>query len=428
MIDVRENLKAFLDGQLPADQARQVQEALSRDTVLRREFDEMRRISVTLREGSVPVPVPVAGMETTLKALAKRSPVSRPNFFKFLPALVAACVAALVIIGRSGSQSFSFEDESPMPLAKRTGLPAPTAAPAASAGVAPAEQRQQKEAVLDAGTNYLSRDNPLIPDQAANEPGGGASKGLFARSSAGVAGPSLNGPAAASTRALVTQDIVKTGELTLVVPAAKEAVDRATTIAKSTGGFVESSNVSGEEKSDVIGSLTIRIPVTSFDSAMNLLRSLGKVSHESTNGQDVTAQIVDTAARLKVMRTEEQAYVDILAKARQVDDVLSVRDRLDSVRQDIESMAAQSKALKNQAAMSTINVTFTQKGLKGPAISSVSGHDDWLGGTWTLAWRGLAGAGRKFTEALIYLVVFCPVWIPFVLLANYLGRRVRQIA
>ncbi len=426
MMDVRENLKAFMDGQLPADQARQVQDALSRDAGLRREFDEMGRISSTLREATVSPPV--AGMDKTLTALATRRPVARPHFFRFLPAIgiAAACVAALVVIGRSGPQSVSYEDETPMPLVKRTALPTPAAAAATTAGIAPKSQRQV------AGESHFAQDKDVTPDEESNRPGGGPSKGLFARSNPRFStsqGVTMDSSAAATgTPGLHVQDIVKTGELTLMVTAAKEAVDRASTIAKSTGGFVESSNVSGEEKSDVIGSLTIRIPVTSFDSAMNRLRGLGKVSHESTNGQDVTSQIVDTDARLKVMRTEEQAYVDILAKAKHVDDVLSVRDRLDSVRQDIESMAAQSKSLKNQAAMSTINVTFTQKGPKGPAISSVSGHDDWLGGTWTVAWSGLAAAGRKLTEALIYLVVFCPVWIPLVLLANYLTRRVRQLA
>ena len=416
MMDVRENLKAFLDGQLPADQARQVQDALARDAGLRREFDEMRRISSTLREASVPVSV--AGMDKTLNALAKRPVVPRPYFFRFLPALgvAAACVTALVLIGRSNNRSVSFEDESPMPMAKRTGLPAPAQAQPSTATPA------QQDFVAPNG----NEDPTLTRPQPSVVPGGGAAKGSFSRGGvdALAAGQSAGGTASP----LVNQDIVKTGELTVIVAAAKDAVARATTIAKSTGGYVESSNVSGEEKSGVIGSLTLRIPVTSFDSAMGQLRTLGKVSGESTNGQNVTSQVVDIDARLKVMRTEEQAYVDILAKAKHVDDVLSVRDRLDSVRQDIESMAAQSKALKSQAAMSTINVTFTQNGLKGPAISSVSGHDDWLAGTWTVAWKGLAGAGRKFTEALIYLVVFCPVWIPFVLLANFLTRRVRQLA
>jgi hypothetical protein len=420
MMDVRENLKAFLDGQLPANESKQVQDALSRDAGLRREFDELRRISSTLREGAVSVPV--VGVDKTLTALANRRPAARPHFFKFLPAfgIAAACVAALVIIGRSGPQTVSFQDQSPMPMAKRTGLPAATGTPALPSAAVPGLQKQA------AGVSRNNQSSFTVPDLDSNLPGGGESKGRNARASKDYFAD--QGVAATSAPTLAGQEIVKTGELTIAVPGAKDAVEKATVIAKSTGGYVESSNVSGEDGSGISGSLTIRIPATNFDTALNQLRNLGKVSGESTNGQDVTAQIVDIDARLKVMRTEEQAYVDILAKAKHVDDVLSVRDRLDSVRQDIESMAAQSKTLKSQAAMSTIHVTFNQKRLMGPAISSVSGHDDWLGGTWSVAWSGLASAGRKFTEALIYLVVFCPVWIPVVLLGNYLTRRGRQLA
>lgn len=413
MMDVRENLKAFLDGQLPPEQARQVQESLSRDAALQREFDEMRRISSTLREGVVAAPV--AGMDKTLTALAARPVSSQRRLMRFLPAaaVAAACVGVFLILGRGASESNGFSDESPKPMSKR----APVAATAS-----PAAKNNQPSFVSPKGVE----DPTLTQTQDSVVPGGGLAKGRYART--GFLGNKA-GESRTPTTPLQSPEIVKTGELKLVVPSAKEAVERATTITKSSGGFVESSNVSGEDKTGVNASLTLRVPVTSFESVMGQLRAMGRIANESTSGNDVTAQIVDTDARLKVMRTEEQAYVDILAKAKHVDDVLSVRDRLDEVRQEIESMAAQSKMLKDQAAMSTINLTFIQKGqggIKGPTISSVSG--DWLGGTWNLAWKGLAAAGRKFTEAMIYLIVFCPVWIPFALLANYVGRRTRLIA
>jgi hypothetical protein len=211
----------------------------------------------------------------------------------------------------------------------------------------------------------------------------------------------------------------------VLVPRAKQALDSINAVAKKLGGLVESSNLSGDDTSGRSASVSLRVPVAKFDEAMTELRKLGKVSGESTDGKDVTTEVVDTDARLKVMRTAEQSYVAILAKAKKVDDVLSVRDRLDTVRQDIESLTARLKTLRSEAAMSTIGVTITQKA--APKVAGVV-KDNWIDRTWASAWSGLGFAGRKLTEALIYLVVFSPVWIPIFILAGMLGRKARQLA
>ncbi|MEA2552521.1 MAG: hypothetical protein QOJ65_697 [Fimbriimonadaceae bacterium] len=401
MNNVRDNLKAYLDGELSPMQMREVESAVERDGELRREFEEMKQISSTLRTASV-APT-VVGLDKTLAALKK--PV-RPPLLRFAPAaaLVGTCALALIAVGHFMRPQPAFNDEIPLAMEKNPALVHRSRASTDS-------NRQAAIAGVMAGGEH----DDTVPVQISP-------KAEVNSRSLDVAAERKGQPVDALNP---VRQIVKTGELTVLVPRANQALDSVNAIAKKLGGLVESSNLSGDEMDGRSASVSLRVPVAKFDEAMQDLRKLGKVSGESTDGRDVTTEVVDSDARLKVMRAAEQSYIQILNKARKQEDVLSVHDRLDTVRQDIEGLTAQLKSLRNQAAMSTISVTITQKA--APKVAGVV-KDNWIDKTWAGAWSGLGFAGRKLTEALIYLVVFSPVWIPIFIVAGMLGRKARQLA
>lgn len=392
MSNMQENLKAYIDGELTPQDAQMVEQALQRDAALRKEFDEMRRISSTLREASS-TPT-VSGLDKTLAELDRRESSKRLPLLRFAPAagVVFACALAVVMIGRFNGAETAFNDESPMPASK---------------------------------TNIASNHAP------AGAMGGMKAGRKSTFSTSPVARPNMDGFVQSDgidlkqEKAPSQKQIVKTGEIRLTVPSAKQAVDTTTALATRLGGLVESSTLNGDEKTGMEGTLTIRVPVAHFDETMAGIQKLGKVTGISSSGQDVTSEVVSNAARLRTMKGQEEAYQKILTGAKHVNDVLAVKDRLDTVQQEIATLEAGQKTLKSQAAMSTINLTITQ-----PAKVAAAGtvKDDWLDKTWSRAWVGLSGAGRQIAEAIIYLVVFCPVWIPLVVLANLLGRRIRQTA
>ncbi len=76
MTDWREDLKAYIDGELPLERRRELEEALASDANLRAELAAIEAISDAIRS-QVVQPIPV-GLERTLKAVAKLN--SRPSF------------------------------------------------------------------------------------------------------------------------------------------------------------------------------------------------------------------------------------------------------------------------------------------------------------------------------------------------------------
>ena len=152
--------------------------------------------------------------------------------------------------------------------------------------------------------------------------------------------------------------IVKTGQMTLEVNDIAAALAKAQSAISGLGGSVDSSSRSGTGD-QATASITFRVPVGKWDTALSDLHKIGtKVLSEQTGASDVTGQVVDLNARLDNLRTTEAALQAIMGRAVAIADVIAVENQLSNVQGQIEELTAEIAHLKDQAAMSTVTVTF----------------------------------------------------------------------
>lgn len=179
------------------------------------------------------------------------------------------------------------------------------------------------------------------------------------------------------TAATATPRIIKNASLTLEVKSSRESATMVANIAKLNDGFVESSNVVENQDGTVSAYVTIRVPENKFDDTISSLTGLAlRVTTQTVNGQDVTEQYTDLEARLKSAKAVEEQYLEILKKATKIEDILSVTERLNQIRYEIDSVAGQIKYLGNQTTYSTISVNLTeQANLNIPAGKFDLGRD-----------------------------------------------------
>ena len=158
---------------------------------------------------------------------------------------------------------------------------------------------------------------------------------------------------------------------------------------------------------------------------MNHFKSLAidstHIKSVHVTGEDVTAQYADTTARMKVMQAEEDSYVTMLRGARRMGEILAIKDRLSTVREQIESLKSQSSALKNMSDLSKIELTFEQQPKVNPPPVSCS----WSANTSTSAVNGLTSALQFLATVAIFIFVYSPIWLPLGLLGFWLYRRSR---
>src|SRR5699024_3724326 len=77
---------------------------------------------------------------------------------------------------------------------------------------------------------------------------------------------------------------------------------------------------------------------------------------------DVTAHYTDLRARRDAAVGERDQLGVVLGQTRTIDDVLAVRDRIESVQREIDQLVGQIRMLADQASYSSLTVSIAEKG------------------------------------------------------------------
>ena len=154
------------------------------------------------------------------------------------------------------------------------------------------------------------------------------------------------------------------------VPDVDAAVTAVSNVATALGGFVESLSNDSKERAQV----TIRVPQEQFFEAVARVATTGEVKSRNLGSQDVSDQYVDLQARLKTSKAEEERYLQLLARANSVTEILALERELTRVRGDIERAQGQLNLLERRVALATLTVTLNRPtGAQGvPPSGSVS--------------------------------------------------------
>ncbi len=108
--------------------------------------------------------------------------------------------------------------------------------------------------------------------------------------------------------------------------------------------------------------IQIRVPADQLDGLIADLETLkGTVTFKSVNARDVTEEYIDLETRL----TNKKAYLDqyrqLLKTAKTIEDILSVREQIRVLEEEIESAEGRLKYLTNQVDLSTLDLTLLQQ-------------------------------------------------------------------
>ncbi len=129
------------------------------------------------------------------------------------------------------------------------------------------------------------------------------------------------------------------------------------------GGYTEKSDIyNGSYSSHVSrnASLTIRIPAARLDEFIQVVEGGNNITNKSVNVDDVTLSYVDTESRKNSLRTEEKRLLDIMEQAETVEDIITIEDKLASVRYEIESIESQLRSYDNKVDYSTVYLNLDE--------------------------------------------------------------------
>lgn len=181
---------------------------------------------------------------------------------------------------------------------------------------------------------------------------------------AGEPSSDADAPATGATAAAqANRRVIRTAELTLEVEDTAAARSEILAVADRAGGFAATSDLQRDREGVIRGTITLRVPSASLNEVVDELESIGDaVPVSRIDERDVTMESADLRARIDNLRAYEIELVALLSDVREQsnrpEDLLTIFERVRSVREEIEVLEGRLATLDDQVAMSTVRVTF----------------------------------------------------------------------
>lgn len=243
--------------------------------------------------------------------------------------------------------------------------------------------------------------------------------------------PAAEGMAELPTAATSDRKIVYHGELHVVVPKIDAFETELKRILETEKGFVAAFVEHRQQGVQRRAEWTLRIPAGRFQAVADQLGALGSPVRRELLADDVTDAYIDLEARLAGQRRLEERLLTLLDKqAGDLSEVLRVETELSRVRQEIERLEAQHRAMKDRVALSTLVVMAIEQPDYVPLDELSTGEK------MAFAFSASLQALWQTLEALLMLLACFAPWLmllalivaPVVMFVRWRWRRKPRLA
>ncbi len=241
--------------------------------------------------------------------------------------------------------------------------------------------------------------------------------------SANGAGQSAPSKATNLTKLTPNRNVIYTANLTLRVTDVAAAATSATSAVTAVGGYISS-----EQQTQATGrgnagevDLTLKIPAAAYSQTLADLAGLGKHLIFNQQAQDVTQQVADVSSRVVSAEAAIKQLRQLLSRAGDVGQLLSVQDEINSQESALESLIAQQQALAHETSYATVYLTV----LGHHAVAHKKKHKKVSHGLIA----GLSTGWRAFKILVVWLLTAIGTLLPFAISVVvigaivYVGRR-----
>ena len=153
--------------------------------------------------------------------------------------------------------------------------------------------------------------------------------------------------------------LIRTVSLSLETKEFDSVLTNLSTKTTELGGYIETSSVNGNSyshHSTRYASYVIRIPADKLNEFVEVVSELGNVTQKNESVEDVTLRYIDVESHKKALETEQERLLELLSKAENMEEILTIESKLSDIRYEIENYESQLKTMDNQIDYSTVNV------------------------------------------------------------------------
>lgn len=232
-----------------------------------------------------------------------------------------------------------------------------------------------------------------------------------------MSGSSLQPPLEPLPSDTIVKKIIKDGEVALKVEDVHKAKLHIDTLIGQFGGHYAKESLNNYED-EISYYLSIRIPAASFETFVQVLSTgVGKMVDKEINTRDVTEQFIDLETRLANKRSYLKRYNELLQKARNVQDVIEIEEKIRKIEEEIESTVGRLNYLSNQVQYSRLELRLFEddEGIIEPRDRNVL----------LIVKQSLVRGWYGFVDFLFFLLRIWPLLL-FTPLFVFVYRKIRR--
>ena len=153
--------------------------------------------------------------------------------------------------------------------------------------------------------------------------------------------------------------LIYTADISLESTEFDKAVADLTELVLSSKGYYESSDVNNYG-SYRRASYTIRVPASSFDSFCTAIGDVCQVKNISRSARDVSEAYYDTESRLLTQQTKLERLQELLAKAENMEDIITLESAISETELEIENLTGTLRKYDSLVGYSTIYISLSE--------------------------------------------------------------------
>ncbi|MCL2539640.1 MAG: DUF4349 domain-containing protein [Oscillospiraceae bacterium] len=219
--------------------------------------------------------------------------------------------------------------------------------------------------------------------------------------------------------------IIYSADISVQTKEWEKSMERLAELIEIHGGYIQNSRVSGGYTSttgyyrDFSAYLSIRIPSSEYRLFISDTESVGTIIDMNEYTDDITAAYIDTEARIKSLKLQEERLLDLLSKAGDLTDLIEIESKLADVRYQIESNQSIMNTYNNLLSFSTINISLNE-------VSEYVIPKDTFGERVVAALKGSGEAVLKFLDGLVVALIYMAPYIIIALIILFIVRRLTR--
>lgn len=126
------------------------------------------------------------------------------------------------------------------------------------------------------------------------------------------------------------------------------------------GGYIESSDMYAYNERERSCDLTLRVPADKLNSFLQEMGETCNILQRSVQEEDVTLNYVDAESYRDALLVEQERLLELLEKADNLTDIMSIEDRLTTVRYQLQNYESTLRVYDNQINYSTVHLSIRE--------------------------------------------------------------------